>query len=185
MIILHAAFCDTSLFLWGESSGENRVVSKKRRRIAPVAPFDLGDSGLLALASELSIGPISKSPISRVKTKAKSQTSGVQEAIAWLPSTGEQPVPSITDDLPDKDSCRVMRAEPKDPEDPCCTMRYQGVLTRTTWCNTNIQFKRENSLMQNRLSNIIGVPSAPLRTGSSLRAHPARCLKHNDALRSG
>src|ERR1700694_2892967 len=79
MIILHAAFCDASLFLWGESSGESKGVSKKRRNATPVAHFDLGASGLRDLASELGIG----STAAKSKRTAKSRASGVQEAVAW------------------------------------------------------------------------------------------------------
>src|SRR5205807_2338762 len=102
MIILHAAFCEASLLLWGESSDEAKVVSRKRRSATPVAHFDLGAAGLRTLALELGIVSAAKS-----KGKAKSHASGAQEAVAWLPSTEQQPVPSMTDDPPAEDSCCV------------------------------------------------------------------------------
>src|SRR5437016_1369289 len=91
MIILHAAFCGASLFLWGESSDEAKVVSKSAEAPAPAAHFDLGAAGLQNLALELGVGPIAKS-----KAKSKSKALPAREVFAWLTTADGQPISSLS-----------------------------------------------------------------------------------------
>jgi hypothetical protein len=97
MIVLHAAFCDSSLLLWGESSEESSLASRRRRKDPLAAYFDAGPARLAAIAAELGI-------------ELKVRTRATREAVAWLPSTKNQPVPSgtlITDEPLSADSCRL------------------------------------------------------------------------------
>ncbi len=92
MIILHGAFLDGALFLWGESPAEGATPSKSQRKGARPYPYDAGAEAVTRAAREL---PIGFRPTARRKA----------QATAWLPTCGTQPLPSSTliGETPDSD----------------------------------------------------------------------------------
>ena len=85
MIILHGALVDERLYLWGETPNESASVARgSRSRKASAAepyPYDAGVEAVARAAREL---PINFRPTARRKA----------QAIAWLPTQGDQPLAS-------------------------------------------------------------------------------------------
>jgi SNF2 family DNA or RNA helicase len=96
MIVLHAGFLDHRLLLWGESpaqatAGPAPRPRRKAKAIRPRAsPFDAGPTELIS-ALEIAGVPV------RGK-RARTET-----AVAWLPTSGDVPVPSspLVAEIPD------------------------------------------------------------------------------------
>src|SRR5262245_11294534 len=80
MIILHGAFMDDALFLWGESPAEGASPGRARKSARPY-PYDAGAEAVTRAARDL---PIAFRPTARRKANAT----------AWLPTRGDHPLPS-------------------------------------------------------------------------------------------
>jgi SNF2 family DNA or RNA helicase len=96
MIILHAGFLDNRLLLWGESAAQAAPRSapgrgRKSKVVRPQAsPFDAGATGLL-------------SALERAGVPVPGRRERTENAIAWLPTKGDAPVPSspLVAEIPD------------------------------------------------------------------------------------
>jgi SNF2 family DNA or RNA helicase len=87
MIVLHASYCDNTLLLWGEDSDdESRLVrgETRPRAVDPAAPRPYPYNAGRALAQELRTS----------LPDLKLSTGKFHEAVAWLPTTGNTPIPS-------------------------------------------------------------------------------------------
>jgi SNF2 family DNA or RNA helicase len=81
MIVLHTAFLDGVLLVWGErpaAAGPAKTTGRKRPAPAPSYPYDAGAGELLASLEQAGLQP-AQAP---------------RECLAWLPSRGNAPVPS-------------------------------------------------------------------------------------------
>src|SRR5271170_4690550 len=80
MFVLHAAFRDGSLLLWGESS-EASNTSHARTKKPVSAWFDAGAAALAGAVRELGLAP-------------GASIREARQAVAWLPSAGGHALPS-------------------------------------------------------------------------------------------
>jgi len=82
MLVLHAAFRDGSLLLWGESSDSSESTRARQKKPA-AAWFDSGAASLAAVAREVGLAP-------------GASVREARQAVAWLPSVSNRALPSTT-----------------------------------------------------------------------------------------
>jgi SNF2 family DNA or RNA helicase len=100
MIILHAAFLEGELFLWGEAPEESETPAVKKTRNK--SKLQAGRADLKLLRYDAGVGKLS-SVLQEIGFDFKVIKKFIQSMIVWLPTLNDHPIPSspLINDLPE------------------------------------------------------------------------------------